>query len=780
MLTLTGRRTVAGCNIYRDDVDPFTWYYIPASPKVARSDDGRPVFSLVVYRRDLAALSEEERRTRLGGGVLTFTVELSASDEQLAEIRSAIAADPRLKLRMGGNADERRIADAIKLTTVPAMDGTVTVAIGGETGGEEGAAKEFVVNLVGAGKASLAGSHRAAFVAKLTVEGATLVEQMLREDMATVWVGYDLGYQHRLDAVKMIVHADAKKTHDLLQEQWQDLVDNASFSTKKKGNTTTMRFSHDESQSARDILRVVATANQTSYVRIIPEGEISMEQILELEEHGHDMLASFMSSTFLAFNPEAAVTIDQQPELATELPKYGDREYGHHAIHYYNLKDWEQSMSASLNHVFEAKTVLSARMPLADNLSQVLGDADVDALITHVDLDGEFFQYLDVQVLCTADFEKEPVDLVKVHLDYDATGARGRVHEVKDLVFAGTPGSQRFATFKAAPDANRYRYDATVHYKGSDAIYRFAGETDETILVLDADTLGLLKVDVQMGLIDWERTRQALVRLRYGAGGGRHETQMTFESGKDRAEWIEVIGEDITQAYEWDVEFVDSSGQRIKGDSGRSTASTLLINQPFTNEMRVDVVPAGNFKLAGGLLTQVKVALRYVDEANDHVVETIATLAKQEDSFTWTVPIIDKQRRSYEYQVTAVYVDGVTREDGWRTTDKQILPVGDPFSFGVVINPLLLGTPPGRFTLGTIELEYGEPGASDHARQTLQISDFKTPLNWFFRLESQDKRTYRYTLTLFSTTPEGEVKEIELPTQEHDSEILVLKPPPRD
>ena len=86
MLTLTDLRTgIAGCNVYRDDVNPTRFYVLPGAPRVAIRDDGKPSFSLVWYRRDLTDLSEEDRRTRLGGGILTLAVDLRLTDEQSDE-----------------------------------------------------------------------------------------------------------------------------------------------------------------------------------------------------------------------------------------------------------------------------------------------------------------------------------------------------------------------------------------------------------------------------------------------------------------------------------------------------------------------------------------------------------------------------------------------------------------------------------------------------------------------------------------------------------------------
>ena len=135
MITLTGMREIARCNVCRDDLDALSWYMMPQSPRIALDDNDKPLLSLVWYRRDVSQLTEEERRTKLGGGILTLSVELSATDDDVREIRKTIAADPALHQRLERSSgrgpdyrnwwlneirkDQTKLAEALKLNTVP-------------------------------------------------------------------------------------------------------------------------------------------------------------------------------------------------------------------------------------------------------------------------------------------------------------------------------------------------------------------------------------------------------------------------------------------------------------------------------------------------------------------------------------------------------------------------------------------------------------------------------------------------------------------------------------
>src|SRR5262249_15059081 len=215
MLTLTGQREVAGCNVYRDDVDPLAFYVMPQSPGIALDAEGRPIFSLVWYRRDLSKLTEEERRTKLGGGILACSVELATDADADKAIRAAIAGDPGLQQRLEQadpgrgpslrhwwleevHRDEQKLAEALKIWAVPVREGTVQLGVLAETRGEGGGAGEMLASLVGVGRVSMTGRQRASFMAKLTQDGAVLLWKMIEKDLAAIRVGYELKINHRL------------------------------------------------------------------------------------------------------------------------------------------------------------------------------------------------------------------------------------------------------------------------------------------------------------------------------------------------------------------------------------------------------------------------------------------------------------------------------------------------------------------------------------------------------------------------------------------------------
>ncbi len=772
MITLTGRRLIAECDVFADDVDPLTWYLMPKAPRIALDDDDVPMFHLVWYRRPVDQLTEEERRTRLGGGILTVSTDLTPTAEEEAAIRKQLAADPALKRRVGQQlaADPVALAAAIKVAAVPVKEGTVRIAVMAESPDAGAPAGEMVANLVGVGRVSASGVGRSSFMAKLTQDGAALLWEMVEKKLQPIRVEYDILFDHRLDGVSMYVHCDVKKTFDATHEVWQDLKDDASWSERHSGGSSQYTFSRDESNTGGNALRKIATDAETIDIRIVPEAGpdvITPELIAQLTEQGNTMVTNFLASAFLDI--DTAFAEQQEPTLDTQLAEHKGKAYGHHGIHYYKLKSLDTDVQGSLDYQLKTKAVVEGHLTPNDNLSDVTGGMDVEQFRTMVEIDPDFYQFLAVEIMCTADFETEPVDLVTGSLRY----RQGDIDSAKHVVFSkADPAPKSFATYLSGPSAREYEYDFQVFYRGSSQTLRRTGRSSSDVLVLDTDTLGVLHVDLQVGVVDFSRIASVLVELWQGSGTARREADFTLTSAVQSATWVEATPSGSAEPYHYRCTFIDVQGQRIEQPEQTSTARRLVIEQPISQSLEVAVIPAGSFG-AEGLIARVVVALRYVDRANgSYTVDDLITLTSDADSKIWTVPLVDTTLRTYEYRVTVFYSDGVTREDTWQTTDRTILPVGDPFGMRVQILPYRLKLS-GLYEFATIHLSFTDPEARITAEKDLQITDFTQPLYWRFRLGAPDRHTYRYQLSLFTT----DGRQIDLPEDEASREVLTLAPP---
>jgi hypothetical protein len=777
MITLTGQQQIAKCTVYRDDVSPTLFYVVPPAPRIALDDNGKPIFSMVWYRRDVSQLTDAERKTKLGGGILTLSSELSPTDAQLKEIRDTLAGDPNIAAR--ARMDKDKLAKALEISGVPITDGSVTIAILGEAGSDPtkpAAPGEFVANMIGVGRVSLTYPERAAFMAKLTQDGAVLLWDLLEKNLPAVRIEYDLKFSHRLDAVSMTVWCEAQKAYHAVKEQWQHLSEDSAFSERHSGGDSAYSYGDDQTDNARNRIFSAITGSDYSGVSITQEAgpdTVKPDEINQLTQQGNELIKDFIAGSFLQYQPGADDTSPgQEPALTTALPSVDGRKYGHDSISQYSLKTVDETMVASLHSFLSEKAVVDGPLTVEDNLANILSGHPVKDFRTQVDIDASFYKYLDVQVVCTADFDQDPVDLVKAHLSYQGRGQQGEINKVDDFLFSkGSPQPQRFSTYLGAPDQLKYKYDCEIFYKDSTSTYKFSGETDETILVLDVDKLGILHVDIQIGVVDWDRIKQVLATLTYGSGSSQKSMQFTFDSQHQAGKWVEIVQPPVTDPYTYTVTYIDKNDQRIDTDPQTSRSKMLVLNQPLQEALKVMIVSAGSFG-TDGLIQQIAVALRYQDPDNNYEQSDIVSLAKEGDSKLWTVPLVNKDLRHFDYKVTVFYSGGVTREDDWQTTDADVVPVGDPYGFRVQILPYLLKG--GAWAFGTIYLRFDDAQGNIHTEKTLQIQDFATPLTWRFRLGAVDRHTYHYKLTLYRAS---DGKQVDGPDSEETKEVLVLAPP---
>jgi hypothetical protein len=760
VITLTNQFSFERFSVYRDDVNPLQFYYMPSGPRVALDQDGKPLFSLIMYRRDLSAVPEADRATKLGGGILSLSVELSADPDELDRLTSYLQGDAVVKSLTRGDTKPQLI-----LGLIPVQSGTVQIQILAEDGSKPG---DFVGTLVGAGSVSMTGTELASCMAKLTMDGAALIWTAMEKDLKVIRVAYTLNFNYRVMGLVVDAWCNAEKAYHALQSQWATMNEQASFYDSKHWHT----YDHSKSNSLISAIGSTTTSGEFSGVTVTPSvgpDQLKPEYLQQVEQNAEAQITQFIADTFTAYKPVEATAPDKDPDISSELPTEAGKKYGSDSISNFTLKTWDESMSATYHYHLEQQSVVPFTVAPQDNMSNLLHGQNVNAFRTQISLDPAFYKFLDVMVVCTADFDNDPVSLVKAHLSYSASGPQGPINQINDFLFekGGTP-QQRFSTYIADVNKQTYNYEYEVYYKGSADKYSVSGQSNETILVLDADAVGILKVDVQMGIVDWDQIRQVIVKLSYD--GGAQSTEVNLDAQHQSYRWIQVIGKPVTEPYTWSATLVDKGGQRLEIPPTQQRGA-LVIDQPISEQLAVTLIGVGTFG-AQGLIQEIGVAVRYTDADNNYHQNATFQFLKEGDVKEWKIPLVNSALRSYEYQVTVIYTGGVTRVDAWRPSDATILPVGDPFGYKVTVLPYLLKNT--QWMFGTLKLWFDDPQTSIHAENSLQIVDYTSPLSWRFRLGAPERHNYHYQLSLFQADNTSYVSQ---DTQASD-EVLVLRPPP--
>ncbi|HEX9781468.1 MAG TPA: hypothetical protein VGA56_01905, partial [Opitutaceae bacterium] len=201
--------------IHRDHENPNLLYFVPERPRLARND-GVPEFVFMKFRRDITDNRDfDADKDSLGGGFLSFTVDLSVDDKQLESVKR----DLRKFLPAGGQ---------VQLAPIQFRKGSVRLSIAeNETEGEQAATPaeaqrgfRLYEKICGTTKPSLFGNNRATFSVLVGREMATLLEAGLRSGISPFGVIYDLEFLGLRPAFNVKVTAQYSRVYTHLETEF--------------------------------------------------------------------------------------------------------------------------------------------------------------------------------------------------------------------------------------------------------------------------------------------------------------------------------------------------------------------------------------------------------------------------------------------------------------------------------------------------------------------------------------------------------------------------------
>lgn len=758
MLTMVNPLTIEGHIIYQDDgneIDALLssdhrrpmrvpvvrrFYVLPENPTIAHDQNGKPIFSLIVYRRDEERIDPTRTSEDAGGGILTFTVELSVKTEVFRRIKNRLAT-----MIFGEGTDEE-----IDLTYVPFTEGKVSVAVAGETGAEGGTDREFVKSAVGTGKVSGIGQNRKAVMVKLTQAGASLMSQISALNTLPINVQYELPFEHRLLGVSMRVWCDMRSSYSLIQETLHTSDD---FSDGYLGAS----HNHVPIDKVTSVTELV-TRSKTAGVTVIPQSSlVDNDTLLALEKAGLDMLTKEIDKALQASPPPAEL----------------DRTY---------IEEFVASYSNNFNFSLDRRMVLTRTVYPSANISNVFREGDLNELVTFVDLRSAFFTFLKIPIRVNAEFDRLPLDSVTVTVTYQRQriGGTGREERVESFNFKDGSSIQTFLAFANSLADVAYDWEAIVHYKGSQQTYTLKrSRVKDEFLVVDVGALGMIAVDLGLGLVDLSKFPQARVSLRYRSRALNKLLEQDFVLNKEAqtARWTEVIHEEAVDGYEYKVDWLKANGDKLPGEWTKSSTSRLRCDAPVPDQLEIMVSCTGNFKEANtDQIAQVPVRFRYEDPANNYTQEGQVVFTAENQNLPWAIDLRNAQKRDYVYNYTIIYKDGVERrvpeDGGWLQGEPGFITVGEKYTLEVDIYPTLL-TYPDHAKLVQVDLSYDDARNRVHDTGSFIFTkEAATPRTWRVRGKPNGPKDYAYEVRYFSAN--GSVHR--LPRVTSDGEAIVVPP----
>jgi hypothetical protein len=440
-------------------------------------------------------------------------------------------------------------------------------------------------------------------------------------------------------------------------------------------------------------------------------------------------------------------------------------------------------VSSDLNFSLDEKMVLVQNYTPSANISNIFQRGDLQDMVAFIDLRTAFFALLKVPVRVNADFSKLPLSQVVVTISYSSRKPDGTNEDrVESFDFLDGNSIQTFIAYADKLENVAYDWTATVHYKDSQEPYVFTRTgVKDNFLVVDVGTLGMIAVDLGLGLVDLDSFPAATVSLRYQSRALGHAVEQSFTLNKDKQSvvWTDIIREESSGSYEYKVDWLRKADNSIlPGQWTPSSSMRLRLDAPVGDHLTLSVVSTGNFKDGNDQIAHVAVSLRYSDPDNDYTREGTLDFTDDKQLQTWSVDLRNPDLRDYQYRYTIVYKGGMVKNtpaDGvsWLAGQPGFLVVGEKYGLEVNIYPTLLQFGD-RDRMVQADLTYSDPQNSINTTNSFVFSrDQNKPAVWRVRTASPPGTlNYAVNITYFSSTGD----QLKLPTRITDGDALVIPP----
>src|SRR5262249_746827 len=268
----------------------------------------------------------------------------------------------------------------------------------------------------------------------------------------------------------------------------------------------------------------------------------------------------------------------------------------------------------------------------------------LEDFMVEVDLNDPFFAQVNASVNVNADYAKFDIDSVDVHLEYTKTNPA----TIQDFHFKKSDDVGHFLSDTANGDMN-YAYPVAVNYKDQAQAYQSPLiETNKGQITVNANDLGILCVDLQVGSVDFTKTPQVQVSIEYpdaDANGRPVSQQFTFDKSKSQDTMLAVILKQVNKPYRYQILYILADGSQFTTDWKEQNSSTLYINSPFITRSYT-LFAQGDFTTG---IDTILLKLKYVDAVNKIEQDTSYSFTAQNRSHDWPVSTVINSKGKVTY-----------------------------------------------------------------------------------------------------------------------------------
>lgn len=694
---------VEGVTCY-GDTDQFNVFYVlPRQPRYRLDKQGRPVFGFYKYRYPV-----DRPDGKKGGGFVIFDIEFVIDEATLAQVKEKLGEQV---------AAEARRRD---ITPVPeVMIGEITYTKG--TAAllyPEGLVTKVLPN---DSKPSLYGNNVCTFALELPPEGATFFEQAMQGMGGVVGVRYDLWFWARLPAMNVTATFHASKFYSFYQS-----ID-----------TDWNLWSED---SYRETVREQTHSSEWEIVDVDPGGITDQKIIGQVRDWATKALEDAVQRNMIAAIAPVSADDRKKPDGIEDVTRdISNTQISDVYIHYREAQtvEWNQVPQGVLQNITTLK----------DSGGNAIKWSDYARTI---DLDDPFFKTLRVNTVVNANFAELPIHSVEVKLTYKGRPMSNLAEGEPEgeVVLRGPNDTGRFAAYVEADDW-KYKYSYQINYKGESRQYQSPEvETNEGVLTIGVDDVGILNVEVSAGDLNWAEIDRAAITFHYeDQGVDPIDLQFQLTQAAPSFKVQKVIFQRVRQDYKYTVKYYMKSGVEYQGGEKRARAQKLYINDVFDARRTVSVRGVGDFVAR---IQNVFVDLEYSDAANKYTQMKSQALSAAAPFFDWSFPVIDATAGQVTYKAMIAYKDGTTDTvPVTKLAGSTLLlpPAVEAFLEVQLVTDLIDWT---QVRLARVSLSYADP---DNAIATSKDFIFspsnKAGASWKVELKDKQKDSFRYQVTYY-------------------------------
>jgi hypothetical protein len=588
MLALERPLGVAGgLALFGDHADPRRVFYIPTRPRLALT--GRDQEIAFVKFRDADAEG--------GAGLFSFTTELTASPQQLEQVRDHV---------------QRQGISEPLIVQVPWTGGKAVFAAALEE------ADGFVERMIGTVTPDLAATNRALFSLRLSPEGARLVEALVRMDgPSPLGVRYELEYAGLRPALDVRVRADYSRIYKELSWGFQFGVAYEGVGVRASVESATQKLVE---AGAIQIEVLHFTDNAALHARVDEAIRWVQDRILQdffktsLQPAAHQDLLSraveaatalgaatlqdALKDTTLAgqLAQQLGVSPDALSRLAGAGAGGGGMAGGAGAAQstfalqlQFSFRDIKQEELKTLTLDWrEARAERRVAAPQG-----LLSSFGAQPRIIEAEDSGTFWDRLDVNVRPLGDLSAAGARLMVVQLAYPDENAPDT--QVACTFEPGEEAPKRFSAWTGGRSP-QYRSRTEVHFDAQGpwpgpALFTGRWQTQQSLelAVHPLSEVPKVEFEISPGQIDFAETPQAQVDVR--VAGAPAVSHMLTESRRTATFRRRLDPSAETPRVDARVTWFLASGDRVEGEWTPVEGTAFLVHRPWRSTRSIRLLP---------------------------------------------------------------------------------------------------------------------------------------------------------------------------------------------